>query len=354
MLRKHVAVDPGIANTLVFVQSQDIVINEPSVAAVDTINRRVITMGKETKDCIGRTSQRVSTIHPLRNGVIADFDVTQALITAFLKKVIGSWPIKPDMVICVPTNITDVERHVVTEAVTKAGARNVKLIEEPAATVVGAGLPVFGPVDSMVVDIGGGTADIAAITLDSMAYSASPKLAGDALTAAIQRFVQEKYQIVVGENTAEHIKITFGSIAPLPVSLSFEVPGKDLAIANPRTVTLSDTDTHEAFQPITEKLVSAVMKILGVTPSRLGADIMHQDMLLTGGGALLRGFVDRITRATHIPVYVDSGPLTTVPRGVGITLNDPEKYRDLLVEYWHGVPGTSKGSPPGLLGAMPG
>ena len=321
MLRKHIAVDLGTANTLVFVQSQGIVINEPSVVAVDTINERVIAVGKEAKDYIGKTPQRISTIRPLRDGVIADFDAAQALIATFLKKVIGSWPIKPDVVICVPTNITDVERRAVAEAATKAGARNVKLIEEPVAAAVGAGLPVLDPVGSMVVDIGGGTTDIAVI-----------KLAGDALTAAVQRFVREKYQIVVGENMAERIKIALGSVAPLPVQLSFEVSGKDLATASPRTIALSDTDTREAFQPITEKLVSAVMGILEVTPPELGADIMRQGMLLTGGGALLRGFADRITRATRIPVYVDSDPLTTVLRGAGITLDDPEKYRDLLIE----------------------
>lgn len=175
-----------------------------------------------------------------------------------------------------------------------------KLIEEPVAAAVGAGLPVLDPVGSMVVDIGGGTTDIAVITLGSMACSTSLKLAGDALTAAVQRFVQEKYQIVVGENMAERIKIALGSVAPLPVPLSFEVSGKDLATASPRTIALSDTDTREAFQPITEKLVSAVMGILEVTPPELGADIMRQGMLLTGGGALLRGFADRITRGyTH-------------------------------------------------------
>lgn len=185
MLRKHIAVDLGTANTLVFVQSQGIVINEPSVVAVDTINERVIAVGKEAKDYIGKTPQRISTIRPLRDGVIADFDAAQALIATFLKKVIGSWPIKPDVVICVPTNITDVERRAVAEAATKAGARNVKLIEEPVAAAVGAGLPVLDPVGSMVVDIGGGTTDIAVITLGSMACSTSLKLAGDALTAAV-------------------------------------------------------------------------------------------------------------------------------------------------------------------------
>ena len=218
------------------------------------------------------------------------------------------------MVICVPTNITDVERRAVAEAATKAGARNVKLIEEPVAAAVGAGLPVLAPVGSMVVDIGGGTTDIAVITLGSMACSTSLKLAGDALTAAVQRFVQEKYQIVVGENMAERIKIALGSVAPLPVPLSFEVSGKDLATASPRTIALSDTDTREAFQPITEKLVSAVMGILEVTPPELGADIMRQGMLLTG-----RSLAERLCRPHHqgyaFPCMWIPDPLTTVLRG---------------------------------------
>ena len=331
MLRKHIAVDLGTANTLVYVQSRGIVINEPSVVAVDNANGRILAVGREAKQYIGKTPQRISTIRPLRDGVIADFDTAQALIAAFLQRVIGGWSMKPEVVICVPTNITDVERRAVSEAATSAGARSVKLIEEPVAAAVGAGLPVLEPVGSMVVDIGGGTTDIAVITLGSMANSCSLKLAGDALTASVQRFLQEKHRLVVGENMAERIKIALGSVDPLPVPLAFEVSGKDLATAGPRTVTLTDADIREAFQPTVEKLTDAILDMLETTPPELGADIMRQGILLTGGGALLRGFAERITRETSLPVHVDGDPLTTVLRGAGITLDDLEKYKDLLI-----------------------
>ena len=217
------------------------------------------------------------------------------------------------------------------EAAASAGARSVKLIEEPVAAAVGAGLPVLEPVGSMVVDIGGGTTDIAVLTLGSMASSRSLKLAGDALTASVQRFLQEKHRLIVGENMAERIKIALGSVDPLPVPLTFEVSGKDLTTAGPRTVTLTDDAVREAFQPTVGKLVGAILDILENTPPELGGDIMRQGILLTGGGALLRGFAERVSRETGLPVRVDGDPLTTVLRGAGITLDDPEKYKDLLI-----------------------
>ncbi len=331
MFRKHIAVDLGTANTLVHVQSQGIVINEPSVVAVDNASGHILAIGRDAKQYIGKTPQRISTIRPLRDGVIADFDTARALIATFLQKVIGGWPMKPEVVICVPTNITEVERRAVAEAAISAGAHSVKLIEEPVAAAVGAGLPVLEPVGSMVVDIGGGTTDIAVITLGSMADSCSLKLAGDALTASVQRFLQEKHQLIVGENMAERIKIALGSVAPLPVPLACEVTGKDLTTAGPRTITLTDDDIREAFQSIVEKLIAAILDILENTPPELGGDIMRQGILLTGGGALLRGFAERVNRETGLPVRVDDDPLTTVLRGAGITLDDPAKYKDLLI-----------------------
>lgn len=333
MFRKHIAVDLGTANTLVFVQSQGIVINEPSVVAVDAATRRIVAVGQEAKQYIGKTPQRISTIRPLRDGVIADFDTARALIATFLKKAIGGWAqMKPNVVICVPTNITDVERRAVAEAATSAGARTVRLIEEPVAAAVGAGLPVLDPVGSMVVDVGGGTTDIAVITLGSLASSRSLKLAGDALTTVVQRFLQEKRHLAVGENMAERIKIALGSVAPLPAPLAFEVSGKDLTSASPRTLTLTDADIRETFQPIIEKIVDGILDLLETIPPELGGDIMRQGILLTGGGSLLRGLDERIRRATGLPVHIDSDPLTTVLRGAGITLDDMHKYRDLLIE----------------------
>lgn len=332
MLRKQIAVDLGTANTLVFAQSQGIVINEPSVVAVDTVTKDIIAVGRAAKAFIGKTPKRISTIRPLRDGVIADFDTAQALISIFLKKIIGGWPIKPDVIICVPTNITDVERRAVAEAATTSGAHSVRLIEEPVAAAVGAGLPVLDPVGSMVVDIGGGTTDIAIITLGGMARSTSLKFAGDILTTSLQRFLQETQQIVVGENMAEKIKIAIGSVDPLPTPLTFEISGKDLATAGPKTIVLSDSDIRDAFQPVTEKIIDAILDVLENTPPELGGDIMRQGILLTGGGALLRGLVDRVHKATSLPVHVDDDPLTTVLRGAGIALSDTDKYKDLLIE----------------------
>ena len=332
LFSSDIGIDLGTATVLVYVKGKGIVLNEPSVVAVNKVTGKLVAVGTEAQETLGRTPDNIIAIRPLREGVISDYEMTELMIKEFIRKVQGFRLFKPNVVICVPSIITEVEERAVIDAGTQAGAKRVFLIEEPVAAAIGAGLDISRPNGNLVVDIGGGTTDIAVITLGSMACSTSLKLAGDALTAAVQRFVQEKYQIVVGENMAERIKIALGSVAPLPVPLSFEVSGKDLATASPRTIALSDTDTREAFQPITEKLVSAVMGILEVTPPELGADIMRQGMLLTGGGALLRGFADRITRATRIPVYVDSDPLTTVLRGAGITLDDPEKYRDLLIE----------------------
>ena len=332
MLRKQIAVDLGTANTLVFVQSKGIIINEPSVVAVDNVTGRIVAVGRAAKAFIGKTPKRISTIRPLRDGVIADFDTAQALISILLKQVIGGWTMKPDVVICVPTNITDVERRAVVEAATASGARSVRLIEEPVAAAVGAGLPVLEPVGSMVVDIGGGTTDIAIITLGGMARSTSLKVAGDILTTSVQRFLQERQQIIVGENMAERIKMALGSVDPLTTPLCFEISGKDLATAGPRTMMLTDADIREAFQSVTDKIVDAILDMLESTPPELGGDIMRQGILLTGGGSLLRGLAERVGRATGLAVHVDAEPLTTVLRGAGIALSDAGTYRDLLIE----------------------
>lgn len=333
MFRKHIAMDLGTANTLVFVESQGIVVNEPSVVAFDLLQDKVLAVGREAKEYIGKTPQRISTVRPLKDGVIADFDTARALIAYFLRQVIGGWAqMKPDVVICVPTQITDVERRAVSEAATKAGARTVRLIEEPIAAAVGAGLPVLEPMGSMVVDIGGGTTDIAIITLGAMANARSLKLAGDALTLAVQRHLQENMQLVVGENMAEKIKIALGAITPLDEPLTLEVSGKDIATSGPKTLTLSDADIRNALLPAIAKIVDAILAVLETAPPELGADIMRQGILLTGGGALLRGLRERIARATSLPVHLDADPLTTVLRGAGIALEDPVKYTDLLLE----------------------
>ena len=331
MFRKQIAVDLGTANTLVYVPSRGIVIDEPSVVAIDTVQDRIIAIGSSAKEYIGKTPQRIRTIRPLRDGVIAAFDTARALIAYFLRKVIGGWAqMKPDVGICVPTRITEVERRAVAEAATQAGARGVKLIAEPVAAAIGAGLPVLEPVGSMVVDIGGGTTDIAIITLGSMASAQSLRLAGDALTLAVQRYLQENCRLLVGENMAEKIKIGLGAATPLPVPLSMEISGKDVATGSPRTISLTDAQIREALQPDTEKIVAAVVAMLETAAPELGVDVMERGILLTGGGALLRGLDERIRNATGMPVHVDPEPLTTVLRGAGVTLGEQARYRDML------------------------
>lgn len=330
MLRKHIAVDLGTANTLVFVQSQGIVINEPSVVAVDTINERVIAVGKEAKDYIGKTPQRISTIRPLRDGVIADFDAAQALIATFLKKVIGSWPIKPDVVICVPTNITDVERRAVAEAATKAGARNVKLIEEPVAAAVGAGLPVLDPVGSMVVDIGGGTAEVAVISLGDIVTSCSVRVAGDKFDEAIISYVKKKYNLLIGERTAEEIKISIGSAFPTEETenVSVEIKGRNLVDGLPKNVRISSEEVREALSDPLALIVEAIKSTLEKTPPELAADIIDHGIMLTGGGALLKGLDLLIAQETGMPVHVAESPLDCVVDGTGkrLEISMPSEY----------------------------
>lgn len=332
MFRKYIAMDLGTANTLIFVQSEDFIrVNEPSVVALDK-SGRILAVGKKAKECIGRTPQNITTIRPLKDGVIADFEMATVLISKLLQQVMNGWG-RPHIIIGVPTGITDVERKAVVEAAMQAGARNVKLISEPMAAAIGAGLPVLDPIGSMVIDLGGGTTDIAIITLGGMANCKSIRTAGDALTASVQRHLQEKMHLVVGENIAEMIKIKLGTVSPMDQPLSLEVSGKDVSSANPRTVCLCDDDIRDAISPIVDEIITAVLNTLEKVPPELGADLLQRGILLTGGTALLHGLDQTISKATGLPVHLDSDPLTTVLRGVGITLNDIDKYKDVLTDY---------------------
>ena len=332
MFRKRIAVDLGTANILVHTEADGIIANEPSVVAVDTESGKIIAVGRDAKEYIGKTPKKISAIRPLKNGVIADFVMAQTLITHFLKRAMGSGlQGKPDVLICVPTNITDVERRAVTEAAMHSGARSVRLIEEPVAAAIGAGLPVLEARGSMVVDMGGGTTDIAVIALGSMVSACSLKLAGDALTEAVQRCLQEDKQLVIGENMAERVKITLGSLYPLEQPLTASVSGKDLSTASPKTLEISDADIHAALLPAINKIIETIRSQMERTPPELAVDIMQQGLLLTGGGALLRGMAQKIAEATALPVHIDKEPLTTVLRGAGIALASPDAYADVLI-----------------------
>ena len=329
MFRKQIAVDLGTANTLVYTESDGIVINEPSVVAVNTVQGHIIAIGKEAKEFIGKTPQGIRTVRPLRDGVIADFDMARALVAHFLHKVIGGG-MKPDVVMCVPTRITEVERKAVKEAAAQSGAKGIKLIAEPVAAAIGAGMPVLEPAGNMVIDIGGGTTDIAIISLGSLVYGESIRLAGDALTLATQRCLYEKAHIVVGENMAEKIKIGLGSVMPFPQSRKMVVSGKDVVTGKPTTVEVDDGTIRDALVPLVDTLVESVTEVLEKADPELGADIMRRGILLTGGGALIHGLDERLHQATGMPVHIDTEPLTTVLRGAGITLGKQGLYGDIL------------------------
>ncbi len=329
---KDFAMDLGTANTLLYTKGDGIVLNEPSVVAIDQQRNTVLAVGKEAKEFLGRTPDRIKAIRPMKDGVIADFDVTKRMIAYFIHKVISGMNIsKPKIVICVPTGITQVEKRAVIESAQQAGVRDVKLIEEPMAAAIGAELPINEPVGNMVVDIGGGTTEVAVISLAAVAYAESVRVAGDVMNQAVQRFVQEQCQLLIGENMAERIKMTVGSAYELPEPLSIQVSGKDMVTGTPKAVQVTDGEIREALEDSVRAIVIAVRKALEKTPPELAGDIVKNGILLAGGGALLKGLDKRITAETGLSVHIDSEPLTTVVRGTGRTLDDKKFYSKVYV-----------------------
>jgi len=329
---KHLAMDLGTANTLIYTRASGIVLNEPSVVALDVIKNKVLAVGHEAKEYMGRTPQRIKAVRPMRDGVIADFEVTKDMIAYFIRKVVqGLRIVKPSIVICVPTGITQVEKRAVVEAAQLAGAREVFLIEEPMAAAIGANLPIHEPLGNLVVDIGGGTTEVAVITMSAIAYAASVRVAGDAMNHAIQRYLQDTFQLVIGENMAERVKMLIGSAAPLPQALVAEISGKDMVQGAPKVVRVSDSHIREALRETTNAILSAIFKALEKTPPELTADIARNGALLAGGGALLKGLDQLITRETRLKVIVDSDPLTTVLRGTGRTLDDRKFFSRVYI-----------------------
>ncbi|WP_031385945.1 rod shape-determining protein [Desulfonatronum thiodismutans] len=331
-MSKDLAMDLGTANTLVYTPKDGIVLNEPSVVALDNRSGNVLAVGREAKEFLGRTPKSIRAIRPLKDGVIADFEVTKEMIAYFVRKVIrGMRLVKPMIIIGVPAGITQVEKRAVIESGTQAGAREVRLIEEPMAAAIGAGLPIDQPIGNMVVDIGGGTTEVAVLSLSSVAYSESVRIAGDEMNEAIQRYVQDKYQMLIGENMSERVKIFIGSAYPLKTPLSIEVGGKNMVDGNPRTLTLHDAEIREAIQEPVNAIVLAVRRALEKTPPELVADVATNGLYLAGGGALLKGLDDRISESSHIQVIKDDDPLTTVVRGVGKVLEDQKRYASVFI-----------------------
>jgi len=329
---KSLAMDLGTANTLLYTPKDGIVLNEPSVVAIDSRDEKILAVGKEAKEFLGRTPQRITAIRPLKDGVIADFEVTKTMITYFMRKVIsGLNLVKPKAVICVPTGITQVEKRAVIESGLQSGAREVKLVEEPMAAAIGAGLPIDQPVGNMVVDIGGGTTEVAVISLSAVAYAESVRVAGDEMNEAIQRYIQDQFQLLIGENMAEDVKIKIGSAYPLQESLTYRVSGKNLVNGNPKSIEITDGHIREAIQEPVNTIVLAVRRALEKTPPELVSDVATNGLLLAGGGALLKGLDILIAKEMQIKVRIDEDPLTTVVRGTGIALVNEKKYAQVYI-----------------------
>ncbi|MCP3924255.1 MAG: rod shape-determining protein [Proteobacteria bacterium] len=331
------AIDLGTANTLVYVKGKGIVLSEPSVVAVRTDgrrNNRVLAVGLEAKNMLGRTPGNIVAIRPLRDGVIADFEVTEAMLKHFIRKVHNNRRslVRPRMIIAVPSGITQVEKRAVKESAESAGAREVFLIEEPMAAAIGAGLPITEPTCNMVVDIGGGTTEVAVISLAGIVYSRSLRIAGDKIDEAIMQYIKRKYNLLIGERTAENIKTTIGNAYPDPQNLeSIEVKGRDLVSGIPKILSIDSDEIQMAFSEQIDAIVETVKIALEQTPPELAADIVDKGIVLTGGGALLKNLDKLLKKTTGLPIMVTEDPLSTVALGAGKSLDSLEILRQVML-----------------------
>ena len=323
MFTQDIGIDLGTANTLVFVKGKGIVIREPSVVAVDVRStpNRVVAVGQEAKEMIGRTPGSITAVRPLKDGVIADFDICADMLKEFIRRAMNSSPLnKARVMICIPSGVTEVERRAVHDAARSAGAKQVSLIEEPMAAAIGAGLPVAEATGSMVVDIGGGSAEVAVISLGDIVTSCSARVAGDSFDDAIIAYVKKKYNLLIGERTAEDIKIKIGSAYPYEGEGAIDIKGRNLIDGLPKNVEISSEEVREALSDDIAIILDAIKTSLEKTPPELAADIIDQGIILTGGGALLRGLDKLISEETGMPVYVANNPLDCVVLGTGACL----------------------------------
>ena len=329
------AIDLGTANTLVVLKGQGVVLNEPSVVAIaeNMGKKTVLAVGDEAKTMLGRTPGNISAIRPLRDGVIADFIVTEEMIKHFIKKVHKNKTFaNPRILICVPTGSTPVERKAIQDSALAAGARRVQLIEEPIAAAIGAGLPISEATGSMVVDIGGGTTEIAVMSLGGLVYSKSLRVAGDAMDKALVEYMRKEYNLMIGDSTAEKIKKEIGTAIPSN-SNTYAVKGRDLRSGTPKEVNITEEDTAEALNNILKQMVNGVKDALEHTPPELSADLVDMGLTLTGGGALLKNIDKRFSKETGLPVFIADDPLACVAIGTGKALEQEETFSTMLSEY---------------------
>ncbi len=331
MFTKDIGIDLGTANTLVYMRGKGIIIREPSVVAVDTRTDTAKYVGQEAKDVIGRTPGSIVAVRPLKDGVIADFEITTTMLQEFIRKALkGSIFTKARVVICIPSGVTAVERRAVKEAAENAGAKRVNIIEEPMAAAIGAGLPVSDPQGSMIVDIGGGTSEVAVISLGGIVTSRSIRIAGDAFDTAIINYIKRKYNLLIGERTAENVKIAIGSAYPMEQETDMDIKGRNLLNGLPENVKVTSAEIREALAEPLSNVIEAIKVTLEKTPPELAADIIDQGITLAGGGALIRGLDKLINKETGMPVYVAESPLDCVADGTGKVIEEIEKLHEVL------------------------
>ncbi len=323
MFNKDLGIDLGTANVLIYIKGQGIVLNEPSVVAIDSDTKRPLAVGTEAREMLGRTPGKVLAIKPMKDGVIADFETTEIMLNYFIKKVNGkSFFGRPRILICCPSNITQVEKNAIKEAAERTGAKRVYLEVEPKVAAIGAGMDISKPSGNMVIDIGGGTTDIAILSLGGIVESASIRIAGNAFDNDIIKYIKDKYKLLVGERTAEDIKISIGTVFPGNKSEKMEVRGRDLVTGLPHTITLTSDEVEEALRESVYTIIHAVKGILEQTPPELSADIIDKGIVLTGGGSLVDGFNQLLAQELKVPVFTAESPLTCVAEGTGILLDN--------------------------------
>ena len=323
MFAKDIGIDLGTANVLIYIKGQGIVLNEPSIVAIDSDTKKILAVGTQAREMLGRTPGKVQAIRPMKDGVIADFEVTEMMLNSFIRKVNGkSFLSRPRILICCPSNITQVEKNAIKEAAERTGARKVFLEEEPKIAAIGAGLDISKPSGNMVIDIGGGTTDIAILSLGDIVTSESIKIAGNTFDNDIIKYIKEKYKLLIGDRTAEEIKLEIGSVYPEKRNEKMDVKGRDLVTGLPHTITLCSEEVEEALRESVYTIINAAKNVLEQTPPELAADIIDKGIVITGGGALIHGFEDLLSHELKVPVFIAETPLTCVVEGTGILLEN--------------------------------
>lgn len=326
MLSKDIGIDLGTANVLIHVKGKGVVLDEPSVVTLESDTKKVLAVGEQARRMVGRTPGNITTIRPLRDGVIADFEITETMLKYFIDRVGGrSWYARPRILICAPTNITSVEQKSIREAAERSGAKEVFMEEEPKAAAIGAGMDIYQPSGNMVVDIGGGTTDVAVLSMGDVVTASSIKIAGDKFDEAILKYIKQKYKLLIGERTAEDIKLTIGNVRPGGTREEMDIRGRDMVTGLPQTLTISSAEVREALWDPVSSIVVAAKTVLERTPPELSADIIDRGVVLTGGGALLTGLDELLAEELHVPVWVAEDPMHCVVKGTGIMLDQLDK-----------------------------